>query len=126
MDESRGDSDPPSAIITAGRVSWFNLDKQFGFVKLDDRLGDAFLHMSVLKGGGYYFVPRGTRVQVRCEPAAASSGWLRCFRSTLQLQWKASGHRCRGSKLTVTEGRQPMQSRRPGTARSRPQIRAKT
>jgi len=51
-----------------GRVSWFNVDKQFGFVKLDDRRGDAFLHMDVLKEGGFYFVPRGTTVQVRVEP----------------------------------------------------------
>ena len=51
-----------------GRVSWFDLDKQFGFVKLDDRLGDAFLHMAVLKEGGFYFVPRGTTVRVRVVP----------------------------------------------------------
>ena len=54
--------------IATGRVSWFNPEKQFGFVKLDDRLGDAFLHMEVLKAGGYYFVPRGTTVRVRVEP----------------------------------------------------------
>ena len=56
------------AVIATGHVSWFNPDKQFGFVKLEDRLGDAFLHMHVLKEGGYYFVPRGTTVQVRVEP----------------------------------------------------------
>lgn len=39
-------------------------EKQFGFVKLDERLGDAFLHMTVLKDGGFYFVPRGTIVDV--------------------------------------------------------------
>ena len=54
--------------IAAGRVSWFNLDKQFGFVKLEDGRGDAFLHMSVLKNGGYYSLPRGTTVQVRVQP----------------------------------------------------------
>ena len=52
----------------SGRVSWFNSQKQFGFVKLDDGKGDAFLHMSVLKAGGYYSLPRGTRMQVRVEP----------------------------------------------------------
>jgi len=51
-----------------GRVSWFNLEKQFGFVKLDEPLGDAFLHMTVLKDAGFYFVPRGTTVQVRVKP----------------------------------------------------------
>ena len=52
----------------SGRVSWFNTEKQFGFVKLDGGKGDAFLHMSVLKAGGYYSLPRGTSVQVRVEP----------------------------------------------------------
>ena len=55
-------------MIATGRVSWFDNRKQFGFVKLDDRWGDAFLHMDVLKVGGYYFVPRGTSMQVRVEP----------------------------------------------------------
>ena len=55
-------------MIATGRVSWFDNRKQFGFVKLDDRWGDAFLHMDVLKVGGYYFVPRRTRMQVRVEP----------------------------------------------------------
>jgi cold shock CspA family protein len=54
--------------IATGQVSWFNPAKRYGFVKLDDRLGDAFLHFDVLKAGGYYFVPRGTTVQVRVEP----------------------------------------------------------
>jgi cold shock CspA family protein len=51
-----------------GRVSWFDPAKRFGFIKLDERRGDAFLHFDVLKAGGYYFVPRGTTVQVRIEP----------------------------------------------------------
>ena len=55
-------------MITLGRVSWFNVQKQFGFVKLDDRQGDAFLHMKVLKEAGFYSVPRGTTVQVKVEP----------------------------------------------------------
>jgi len=54
--------------IASGRVSWFDPTKQFGFVKLHDRMGDAFLHMSVLKESGFYFLPRGTTVQVRVEP----------------------------------------------------------
>ena len=54
--------------IASGRVSWFNLEKQFGFVKLHERRGDAFLHMAVLKEGGFYFLPRGTTVQVRVVP----------------------------------------------------------
>lgn len=56
--------------MTTGRVSWFNPAKRFGFVKLDDHLGDAFLHFDILKAGGYYFVPRGTTIHVRVEPDA--------------------------------------------------------
>jgi cold shock CspA family protein len=63
MDDSEG-----QRIIATGRVSWLNAEKRFGFVKLDNRLGDAFLHVDVLKAGGYYFVPRGTTVQVRVKP----------------------------------------------------------
>ena len=55
-------------MVASGRVSWFNPAKKFGFVKLDDHLGDAFLHFNVLKEGGYYFLPRGTTVRVRVEP----------------------------------------------------------
>jgi len=57
-----------AGTTATGRVSWFDNKKQFGFVKLDQGLGDAFLHMTVLKEGGYYFVPRGTTVQVRVKP----------------------------------------------------------
>src|SRR3712207_2623245 len=55
-------------MIATGRVSWFNPAKRFGFVKLDNHLGNAFLHFDVLKAGGYYFVPRGTTIEVRVEP----------------------------------------------------------
>ena len=55
-------------MIATGRVSWFDNRKQFGFVKLHDRWGDALLHMDVLTVGGYYFVPHRTRMQVRDEP----------------------------------------------------------
>jgi cold shock CspA family protein len=68
VSESRGVGAPSEGIVAGGRVSWFNPAKKFGFVKLDDHLGDAFLHFNVLKEGGYYFLPRGTTVRVRAEP----------------------------------------------------------
>ena len=68
MNESAGVSGPLGGMVATGRVSWFNPAKKFGFVKLDDYLGDAFLHFTVLKEGGYYFLPRGTTVCVRLEP----------------------------------------------------------
>ena len=50
-----------------GRVSWFKLDRKFGFVKLDGGAGDAFLHVAVLKPAGYVSVPAGTTMRVRVE-----------------------------------------------------------
>ena len=49
------------------RVSWFKLDKKFGFVELEDGSGDAFLHVAALKAAGYVSVPAGTTVRVRVE-----------------------------------------------------------
>jgi cold shock protein len=54
-------------MIARGRVTWFKLDKKFGFVELIDVSGDAFLHVSVLKEAGYVSVPAGTTMQVDVE-----------------------------------------------------------
>ena len=59
-------------MIAMGQVSWFNPAKRFGFVRLADGLGDAFLHFNVLKEGGYYRVPRGTTVEVQVENGAGN------------------------------------------------------
>lgn len=55
--------------MPTGRVSWFQLDKKFGFISLDDGSGDAFLHVSALKAAGYVSVPAGTTMEVRVEQA---------------------------------------------------------
>ncbi|OAF16658.1 hypothetical protein AYJ54_37920 [Bradyrhizobium centrolobii] len=57
-------------MIASGRVSWFKLDKKFGFVELGEGLGDAFLHVSVLKAAGYVTLPGGTTIRVRLETQA--------------------------------------------------------
>jgi cold shock CspA family protein len=49
-------------MILSGRVAWFDLKKQFGFVKSAGRR-DTFLHMSVLKTAGYTFLPAGTALR---------------------------------------------------------------
>jgi CspA family cold shock protein len=54
-------------MIALGRVSWFKLDKKFGFVELEGGVGDAFLHVSVLKAAGYVSIPAGTTIRVRFE-----------------------------------------------------------
>lgn len=57
-------------MIASGRVSWFRLDKKFGFVELEGGVGDAFLHVSVLKAAGYVTIPAGTTMRVRVETQA--------------------------------------------------------
>jgi CspA family cold shock protein len=54
-------------MIVTGRVSWFKLDKKFGFVALDDGSGDAFLHVAVLKAAGFVSIPAGTTLRMRVE-----------------------------------------------------------
>ena len=54
-----------SPLEASGRVIWFSLEKKFGFVGLDSGMGDAFLHVSVLKEAGYVAVPAGTTLRVR-------------------------------------------------------------
>ena len=61
-------------MVGNARVSWFSLDKKFGFVSLDGAAADAFLHLSVLKSAGYVAVPAGTSLRVRVE---ADRGKLR-------------------------------------------------
>lgn len=54
-------------MIASGRVSWFKLDKKFGFIELEGAIGDAFLHVSVLKAAGYVTILAGSTVRVRLE-----------------------------------------------------------
>jgi CspA family cold shock protein len=46
-------------------VKWFNPEKGFGFVALDDGTGDAFLHVAVLERSGHSAVQPGATLQVR-------------------------------------------------------------
>lgn len=57
-------------MIATGRVSWFSLQKKFGFVELDNGEGDAFLHVSVLKAVGYVSIPAGTTLRIKIEREA--------------------------------------------------------
>ncbi len=57
-------------MIASGRVSWFKLEKKFGFVELEGGVGDAFLHVSVLKAAGYVTIPAGTTIRIRVETQA--------------------------------------------------------
>jgi cold shock protein len=57
----------PSGPPMGGTIKWYNPEKGFGFVTLDDGSSDAFLHASVIERSGHdaaEFQP-GARLQVR-------------------------------------------------------------
>lgn len=72
---SRFGSRPPAASFAAAPVAsgpsigavvkWFNPEKGFGFVALENGGGDAFLHASVLASAGREAVPAGATLKVR-------------------------------------------------------------
>jgi CspA family cold shock protein len=49
-------------------VKWYNPDKGFGFVTLDDGSPDAFLHARVVERHGASSVPPGATLEVRTGP----------------------------------------------------------
>ena len=55
----------PSGPPVDATVKWFNADKGFGFVALDDGSGDAFLHVGVLQAAGHESVDPGTKLSVQ-------------------------------------------------------------
>jgi cold shock CspA family protein len=80
------------------RVSWFNLDKKFGFVELEERRGDAFLLVSVLKVAGYVTVPASTTLWAKVE-RQGSRQLCRGVRWIRLRQCPASQRRCFARKL---------------------------
>ena len=51
---------PPTDAV----VKWFNAEKGFGFVELENGRGDAFLHIGVLHSTGRESVPPGAKMKV--------------------------------------------------------------
>ncbi len=45
-----------------GVVKWFNNTKGFGFIKVDGREKDVFVHYSAITGNGYRTLEEGDRV----------------------------------------------------------------
>ncbi len=58
----------PSGPETGAVVKWFNAEKGFGFVELENGGGDAFLHISVLSRAGHQTVQPGAQLRVLVTP----------------------------------------------------------
>ncbi len=46
-----------------GTVKWFNDNKGYGFITLDDGSKDCFVHHSAIQGNGFKTLAEGDRVQ---------------------------------------------------------------
>lgn len=48
--------------MQTGTVKWFNAEKGFGFIEIEDG-NDVFVHFSAIEGEGYKSLDEGQRVQ---------------------------------------------------------------
>ena len=49
---------------TSGTVKWFNDQKGYGFIALDDGQTEVFVHFSAIQGDGYKTLAEGERVEL--------------------------------------------------------------
>src|SRR5262245_42330883 len=55
----------PSGPPVDAKVKWFNEEKGFGFVELEDGSGDAFLHIGVLQNAGHDGITPEAKIRVQ-------------------------------------------------------------
>ncbi len=48
--------------MQTGTVKWFNAEKGFGFIEIEDG-NDVFVHFSAIEGDGFKSLDEGQRVQ---------------------------------------------------------------
>ena len=58
--------------MASGIVKWFNAEKGYGFITLDDDGQDVFVHFSAIEMTGYRSLSEGQRVEL--EVGAGSKG----------------------------------------------------
>lgn len=49
--------------MAQGTVKWFNAEKGYGFIAVDDGSADVFVHFSAIQGNGYRSLDEGQRVE---------------------------------------------------------------
>ena len=49
--------------MAQGTVKWFNAEKGFGFISVDDGSGDVFVHFSAIQSEGYRSLEENQRVE---------------------------------------------------------------
>jgi CspA family cold shock protein len=59
----RGSLQPRRKRVAQGTVKWFNSDKGFGFISLDDGGQDVFVHFSAIDSNGYRSLAENQRVE---------------------------------------------------------------
>jgi len=49
--------------MAQGTVKWFNADKGFGFISVDDSDDDVFVHFSAIEANGFRSLEENQRVE---------------------------------------------------------------
>ena len=55
----------PRTRSSTGKVKWFNSEKGFGFIKLDNNDSEVFVHYSAIEGEGFRTLEEGQRVELK-------------------------------------------------------------
>lgn len=54
--------------MAIGIVKWFNPEKEYGFIRPEDRSADVFVHISAVQKAGHTTLAEGARVSYELLP----------------------------------------------------------